>query len=296
MRVPPTGSSGARFFLNGDELSYEKAGRRLREGDQIDLWVDRPGTAHPVLRGIGAARSALKILYEDRELLVADKPAGMLVEPLPGESAAEMTLLDLIADHVRSKARLRPHVVHRIDRDTTGLVVFAKDVSVQASLKGQFRHRLAERVYLAVVRGEVKPAAGVWQDRLIWDADRLLQLRARPGDTRAKEARASYRVLEQFERAALIEVALVTGKRNQIRVQAGVRGHPIVGERIYTYHAPAPTEGEPTLARQALHASRLAFKHPITGTRLELEAPVPGDFQGLVNQLRQERGGGASKG
>jgi 23S rRNA pseudouridine1911/1915/1917 synthase len=276
-----------KIFVNDDELTYEKAGRRLREGDQIDLWVDRPGTARAVLRGIGAARSALKIVYEDRELLVADKPAGMLVEPLPGESAPELTLLDLIVDHERSKARVRPLVVHRIDRDTSGLVVFSKGASAQASLKGQFRHRLAKRVYLAVVRGEVKPAAGVWQDRLVWDADRLLQLRARPGDTRAKEAQASYRVLEQFERAALMEVVLVTGKRNQIRVQAGVRGYPIVGERIYTYHALRPAEGEPTLARQALHAWRLAFKHPIAGTRLDLEAPVPNDFKGLVDELRR---------
>ena len=136
------------------------------------------------------------------------------------------------------------------------------------------------------MRGRVRPAEGTWTDRLTWDKARLTQTRSHPRDARGKDAVARYRVVEQFEMAALLEVALVTGKRNQIRVQAGLRGHPVVGERQYLFGAAPAPPGAPALDRQALHATRLAFKHPTTGARMEVTSPLPDDFARLLAELR----------
>ncbi|MGE5361816.1 MAG: RluA family pseudouridine synthase, partial [Bacteroidales bacterium] len=224
-----------KVFLNGREITFAAAGHRLAAGDEVALWVDRPGSSQRQSRDVVAHRDSLHIVFEDAALVVVDKPAGILVEPLPGDDA-EVTLRDLIADRLRSAGGARALVVHRIDRDTTGLVVFAKDARAQAVLKRQFERRTARRVYLAVVSGTLRERDGTWTDALVWDKSRLVQRRARRDDPRTvvKEATASYRVLEQFDDATLLEVRLHTGKRNQIRVQAALRHHPLVGEHIYT--------------------------------------------------------------
>jgi 23S rRNA-/tRNA-specific pseudouridylate synthase len=221
--------------------------------------MDRPG--HRTPGGAGSSRpGALKVVLEDADLLVADKPAGLLVEPLPGDGSGEVTLADLVADHLRSRVRTRPLVVHRIDRDTSGLVLFALNRGAQDALKAQFAAHAPERVYAAVVRGKVVPPAGMWRDKLAWDKDRLIQKRAHATEAAGKDAVARYRLVEQFDGAAQIEVTLVTGKRNQIRAQAGSRGLPLVGERLYTFGAKPPGPDEPTLGRQALHGATVV--HP----------------------------------
>lgn len=275
-----------KIFLNGRELAYADAGRALRAGDRVRLWEDRPGSTRRAAREVAAARPRLRIVCEDLALVVADKPAGMLVEPLPGDAPPEVTLIDLVCDHMGATPRSRPRAVHRIDRDTSGLVVLAKTPRAQAALKRQFERRSAERVYLALLRGRPVPAEGTWTDRLRWDRARLIQTRAHPRDPHAREAIARYRVLEQFKTAALVEVSLVTGRRNQIRVQAGLRGHPLVGERQYTFGARPAPPGEPTVDRQALHAHRLSFKHPLTGARVRVTAPAPEDFARLIRAFR----------
>lgn len=285
-----------KVFVNDRPVGFPDAGHRLRPGDAVRLWVDRPGTAGSGPRGIGAARHLLRIVYEDRVLLAADKPPGLLVEPLPTETgrrrkrpperdSSELTLLHLVADHLREAVNLRPLVVHRIDRDTSGLVLFAKTRTAQEDLKGQFERREPERIYLAIVGGVLDPPRGAWRDRLVWDKERLIQRRAHPRESRAKDAIANFRILEQFERAAAVEVALVTGKRNQIRVQAGLRGHPVLGEKLYRFGAP-PDEGPLAFPRQALHAARLTIVHPENGRRLRLEAPTPADLDDLLRRLR----------
>jgi len=293
-RRPEIGSRGrarawierGKIFLDGGELTFEDVGRRLRAGDRVGFWEDRPGSARRAPRELVAARGDLRVVFEDAALLVADKPVGLLVEPLPAGAPEEITLLDLVGEHLRSAPRLRAFVVHRIDRDTSGLVVFAKTPEAFATLKRQFERRSPERVYLAVVRGHLRPAAGAWSDRLAWDKDRLVQRRAHPDDTRAQQAEARYRVVEAFATASLVEVTLVTGRRNQIRVQAGLRGHPIVGERLYLFGAAPPPAGEPTLDRQALHAVRLVFRHPTGGRPVSVESPMPEDLADLVARLR----------
>jgi 23S rRNA pseudouridine1911/1915/1917 synthase len=137
------------------------------------------------------------------------------------------------------------------------------------------------------VNGQPLPPSGTWRDRLVWDKDRLVQKRAHAQEEGAKEAEARYQVLEQFAWQALVEVSLVTGKRNQIRVQAGSRGYPLVGERQYRFGRPRDEAHEPEFARQALHAARLAFVHPRTRQRVEFNASLPGDMKGLLRQLRR---------
>jgi 23S rRNA pseudouridine1911/1915/1917 synthase len=253
----------------------------------VGYWPDRPGSARARSREIVATRRALHIVHEDQDILLVDKPPAWLVEPLPGDAGGEVTLRDLLTDHLRARPLARAFVVHRIDRDTSGLVLFALTPAARDNLKAQFERRLPLREYLAVVRGRVTPASGTWRDKLAWDKQRLVQKRAHLHEERAKDAVAHYRVLEQFDGAAVLEVRLVTGKRNQIRVQAGSRGYPLVGERIYTY---GTREAEGTaFPRQALHAARLGFEHPRTGRQVEFTAPIADDIRELIERLRDGR-------
>jgi 23S rRNA pseudouridine1911/1915/1917 synthase len=240
---------------------------------------------NPHTRGSRAPRRAgvtpLDILYEDRVLLVINKPAGLLSVPLPKKSA-EPSVYDQLERYLRPQRR-RPFVVHRIDRDTSGLVVFAKDPRSEGRLKEQFKRHTAERVYQAVVYGHPEPESGTWSDRLAWDNEVLIQKATHPRDPRGKDAICHYRVLRRFQDTSLIEVRLVTGKRNQIRLQARLRGHTLVGEERYIF---GPAELRPIVfPRQALHAWKLAFTHPVDNRPLEFESPLPDDMKTLLRKL-----------
>jgi len=271
-----------KVFVNGAEQTVTDAARRLQKGETVRLWTDRPGSAER--RYTERRASGLHLLYEDSSLLVINKPAGMLTVPLPSQPD-EPSLLDQVKHHLRSHKKSAPLVVHRIDRDTSGIVVFAKTPEAQRNLKDQFERRSAERVYLAVVYGRPKPERGKWRDFLTWDQDNLRQQRAEPRDRKAKEAICHYRTIEKFPGATLIEVSLVTGKRNQIRVQAALRGHPLVGEKKYVYE-PAPRH-RIEFGRQALHAYRLGFEHPMNQKPLNFDAAPPDDLKTLLEQLRK---------
>ncbi len=186
--------------------------------------------------------------------------------------------------YLRTRGRRRPFVVHRIDRDTSGLVLFAKSEAAQLALKEQFKRRQPERVYHAIVYGVPSPPSGTWQDHLVWDTKALIQKETSPRDPLGKEAICHYRVIEAMAGASLIEVHLVTGKRNQIRIQARLRGHTLVGEVRYTY---GPDELRPiAFPRQALHAHRLTFRHPADDREMAFEAPFPEDMTALLARLR----------
>jgi 23S rRNA pseudouridine1911/1915/1917 synthase len=279
-----------KIFVNDREASRRDAGSLLRAGDVVRVWMDRPGSAKRRPRTSGAAGD-VEIVYEDDALMVVNKPPGLLSVPLPRQPDAGSAYDDLEA-HLRPRGKRKPLVVHRIDRDTSGLVVFARTPRAQRALKDQFRRREPERVYLAIVYGHPHPPAGTWRDHLVWDTKALIQKRTRAGDPAGKEAISQYRVIELLEGAALIEVRLVTGKRNQIRLQARLRGHMLVGEQRYVYGPAALRAIE--CSRQALHAHRLSFEHPVDGRPLSFEAPLPADLSALVKQLRAaaKRGGG----
>ncbi|MFN8062197.1 MAG: RluA family pseudouridine synthase [Vicinamibacterales bacterium] len=271
-----------KVFLNDAEASIGEASARLALGDVVRFWIDRPGSATPRPR-----TTELDIVFEDEALIVIDKPAGLLTVPLPRKDG-EPSVRDAL-DRYWSVVRTRPFVVHRIDRDTSGLVVFAKNAGAQQRLRDQFERRQPERVYRAVVYGHPEPAEGTWVDRLLWDERALLQRKVQDADRRGKEAVSAYRTLESFASTSLIEVRLGTGKRNQIRVQAAARGHQLVGEIRYV--SMVPPQRTIAFPRQALHAYRLGFKHPTTGVALAFEAPMPADLEGLIARLRREARG-----
>lgn len=275
-----TAIARGKVFVNGVEAGADAAGTRLHAGDVVRVWMDRPGTAKR-RPAIGPSRD-LRIIYEDDALLVLNKPAGLLVVPLERRSDAP-SVYEEIKDHLRTRGQRRPFVVHRIDRDTSGLVVFAKRADAQARLKEQFKRHEPERVYRAVVYGHPHPPAGTWRDHLVWDQDALIQKETSPRDPRGKEAASEYRVIESFRDASLIEVRLVTGKRNQIRLQARLRGHMLVGERRYVF-GPDHLRSI-NFPRQALHAYRLSFRHPFDGRVMEFEAPMPADMADLIARL-----------
>ena len=273
-----------QVFVNDVEASVKDAAVSLTAGDAVRLWLDRPGSGK---RRSSFTAGGLQILYEDETLLVVNKPAGLLTVPLGrgpstalGAGKSSSSVYQLIAEHFGSRRRTTPFVVHRIDRDTSGIVVFAKTAAAQQALKDQFARREPDRVYWAVVHGSPRPARGRWRDHLAWDDDALRQTVTDAKDRKAVEAISDYRVLESFTDAALLEVRLHTGKRNQIRIQAAQRGHPLIGERQYAKSAIA-------FPRQALHAYRLAFAHPIDGRRLTFEAPLPEDLAKLLERLRR---------
>ena len=270
-----------RIYVNEAEATLADASSRLTAGVVVAVWMDKPGTARR-RRGAFSA-GALRILHEDDAFIVLDKPAGLLSVPLDQRDAAP-SAFELVEDHLRSHGKRRPLIVHRIDQDTSGLVVFAKDARAQEELKGQFRRREPERVYWAVVYGHPDPGAGTWRDRLVWDQRAQIQKATHPRDPNGTDASSEYEVLESFAESSLIEVRLHTGKRNQIRLQARLRGYPLVGERRYTYDG---IERRPIVfARHALHAYRLAFHHPFDGRALRFEAPLPSDFADLLEALR----------
>ena len=275
-----------KVFVDGQAAGPGEAAQRLNPGSRVGVWMDRPGSARPADRDAHGQRHLLRIVAEDAAFIVADKSAGMIVEPLPGRSGEEVTLLDLVRHHLRHEPRPGLHVVHRIDRDTSGLVLFARTPEARDALKDQFERRTPVRIYQAVLEGTVRPVRGTWSDQLAWDASQLRQRKAHATDARGKDAVAEYVVLEQFETAALVQVSLVTGKRNQIRVQAGLRGHPLLGERQYRFGTPPPAPGLSRIDRQALHAWRLGFRHPSTGRQVTLTADPPEDFARLVAALR----------
>ncbi len=224
----------------------------------------------------GRPRRGFRIVFEDPHLIVVDKPAGLLAVPLPGKRSKNVKeMLDRYL--IPQKREARP--VHRIDRYTSGLVVYAKGRRAWEGLVAQFRARTPERVYLAVARGRVPQDRGTLRHRLELTRDGFRQRVVERGGT---EAVTHYRVLERFRDATLLEVRLETGLKNQIRVQFRAAGFPLVGDQHYAWEE----AGRTRLGRHALHAWKLAFFHPETGECLSFEAPLPPDLKALLSRLR----------
>jgi 23S rRNA pseudouridine1911/1915/1917 synthase len=251
-------------------------GRKVREGDVVAARL-----AQPEEPGLQAVPMDLAIVYEDEHLLVVDKPAGMLVHPVGREG--EVTLAHGVTHHFQEKAvRAKVRPVHRLDRDTTGLVLIARSAFVHQALDRQLRAHEVRRTYLAFTCGAPSPAEGV-VDAPIGPHPRHPHLRAvgGPGDSPAV---TRFRTLERLEGAALLEVELETGRTHQIRVHFAHLGHPLLGD--VQYGAPARSD----LHRQALHAARLSFDHPVSHRLIELESPLPADLEELRRRLRPAGG------
>ncbi len=253
-------------------------GRRLapREpvtgGEKIALTPPRLPDATP-----RAQRMPLKIVHEDAALIVIDKPPGLVVHP--GAGQPDRTLLNALLAHAPALAGVpRAGIVHRLDKDTSGLLVVAKTIEAQTDLVKQLAERTVQRIYLALVQGD-PPASGTIDAPVGRDA----RARTRMAVThRGKPARTRYRVLERFGRAALVECRLDTGRTHQIRVHFQHIRHPLVGDVVYRRGMRHGIE----FPRQALHAAELSLVHPVSREVSTWKSSLPRDFQRLLASLR----------
>jgi 23S rRNA pseudouridine1911/1915/1917 synthase len=279
-----------RVQVNGRPV---RSGRKVKAGDDVTICL-------PEARPSGVLPEAipLKILYEDASLLVIDKPAGMVVHPAAGHSNG--TLVNALLHHCRDLSGiggvLRPGIVHRLDKGTSGLLVVAKSDEAHRGLAGQFKRHEVRKTYLALVYGDPKTDRG----RIEAAVGRHPTDRKRMStqSRRGRSAVTVWRVRERYGVAALLEVDIETGRTHQIRVHLTDLGHPVVGDRVYGGAGRIRTVGDPAARsrmkafdRQALHAWRLAFTHPVTGEKMKFSSPLPEDVAGLCAFLR-ERGKG----
>lgn len=235
---------------------------------------------------------ALTIAYEDKHLIVVDKPAGMVVHPAVGNITG--TLVNALLHHCRGNLSgingvARPGIVHRIDKDTSGLLVVAKSDAAHEGLAVQFAAHTVHRRYLAVCAGHPSPGTGTINARVgRSDADRKKMTVLPNNSSRGKSAITHYTVVERLADAALIECRLETGRTHQVRVHCASIGHPLLGDPAY---GKTPKPLRPLLerlgfARQALHAAELGFVHPVTGESIRFSSDLPPDMRELIDQLR----------
>src|SRR3954464_422524 len=289
--------AGAVSLGDQQKLTIRDANHRVKPGETYQVTVPPAAPAIPQGQDI-----PLAVVYEDKDLIVINKPAGLVVHPAAGNP--DGTLVNALIAHCGEKnlaigGEARPGIVHRLDKDTSGLLVAAKNERAMASLAKQFANHTIELAYNAIVWGAPRDATGLIESQIgrsQFDRKRMAVLRAG-----GKTARTRYKVLEKFGPAArpfgsLIECRLETGRTHQIRVHLTHLGHPLVGDPQYgrTRTAPKPKSdaearaftAASTFQRQALHAFVLGFQHPSLHKTLRFEAPWPADFAQLVEALR----------
>jgi 23S rRNA pseudouridine1911/1915/1917 synthase len=231
----------------------------------------------------------LKIVFEDEHLIVVDKPAGLVVHPAAGH--ADGTLVNALLHHCRGKLSgiggvQRPGIVHRIDRDTSGLLVVAKSDQAHEGLARLFAKHDIERRYLAVAVGHPTPSAGTIATQIGRSTTNRKKMAVLP-EGKGKQAITHYRTLKQYKEASLIECRLETGRTHQVRVHMAHIGHPLIGDSVYNNRRKAFNFGpnQSYFDRQALHAVSLGFIHPVTGEKLGFESCLPDDIQLLLTSL-----------
>ena len=254
-------------------------------GGAYRVAVPEPAPAHNEAQDI-----ALEIVFEDEHLLVVDKPAGMVVHPAAGN--LDGTLVNALLHHCAGRLSgiggvARPGIVHRIDKDTSGLLVVAKTDPAHEGLSAQFARHSIVRRYLAIVAGRPNPPAGSVDAPLARSSANRKKM-AIVAQGRGKRAVTHYRMLEPLRDSALVECRLETGRTHQVRVHMASLGHALLGDPVYGRTPPALREllKIHNFARQALHAAELGFTHPATGQSLSFQSPVPSDMQELLSALR----------
>lgn len=262
-----------------------RARDRVTGGEQVDVEGEVAVETHAAPQAM-----ALQVVYEDGDLLVIDKPPGLVVHP--GAGNRDRTLLNgLLARDPRLAQLPRAGLVHRLDKDTSGLMVVARTIEAHAALVAMLAAREVSREYLAIVTG-VLTGGGTIDEPIGRHRSARVKMAVRAD---GREAITHYRLVERFRSHTLLRVTLETGRTHQIRVHLAHAGYPIVGDPVYGGRrrltagaSPALLEALQTFRRQALHAGRLAFEHPVTGEQLEFEAPVPADLQALIDVLRED--------
>ena len=274
-----------QITVNGEPV---KASYKVQPGDRVVVHLLPHEDAELLAQEI-----PLDVVYEDEHLLVVNKPAGMVVHPAPGHPAG--TLVNALLAYApelaagqdsRAEAERRPGIVHRLDRDTSGLIVVARSDKVRRALQRQFKERQVTKAYLALLDGHLQPAWGRVEAPIGRDPHHRQRMAVLPG---GREAVTEYHVLEQFAhqvgpaagRYSLVEAQPHTGRTHQIRVHFSSIDHPVVADPVYgRRRCSLPLE------RQFLHARRLAFQHPVARKRIDLEAPLPPDLERVLTLLR----------
>lgn len=245
---------------------------RVAAGEVIE--VDETDTRPPP----ATASGDVPIVYEDADVLVVDKPAGLVVHPAPGVDPAQPTLSELLAGRAAGGAPERPGIVHRLDRDTSGLLVVARTEEAHRVLKRELEERAIEREYVALVEGRPPARTGTIDAPL--GRDRRRRTRQSTDTDTPRRAVTRFAIEDELPGFTLLRVTLETGRTHQIRAHLLAIGHPVAGDPEYG------TRGQLGLTRQFLHARRLAFTHPRTGERVEVASPVPADLASALAQLR----------
>src|SRR5262249_8339885 len=237
-----------------------------------------PTGASPSKPQPGATLPSLEIVYEDPHMVVVDKPAGIVVHPAPGHTSG--TLVDALRAHVPSlhggEDPTRPGIVHRLDKDTSGLLIVAKDAASHTALARQMKARTMIKRYIALVEGQMPVPEGDIEAPLGRDPRHRQRMALVSLEAGGREARTRFRVLQSRRGRSLLELQLETGRTHQIRVHLAAVNHPVVGDPLYGSLQP------PLPPRQFLHAAHLELAHPVTGDWLIFDAPLPGDLAGFL--------------
>jgi 23S rRNA pseudouridine1911/1915/1917 synthase len=264
-----------KILVNG---CASKSGYSLRTGDKVQVMSLN---LYDKATDIMPRSLPLDIVYEDKDLLVVNKAAGMVVHPAPGhlDDTLVNALIERFPDITGEDSELRPGIIHRLDKDTSGLIIVARNAITHVALAGQMkRHEIVKR-YLALVEGAVALDHGSIDAPIGRDPRYRKQMTVTV--VRSRGARTHFRVLERFNRHTLLLLELETGRTHQIRVHLKAIGHPIVGDPAYGSNR---INSGLTLKRQFLHAYQLKFTHPTTGNVMNLEIPLPEDLQAILDQ------------
>jgi 23S rRNA pseudouridine1911/1915/1917 synthase len=286
-RLPDFSRSRLQSWIKSDRVLVDgravRASYPLRGGENISV---TPADLVPLKAEPEAL--PLKVLYEDSDVIVVDKPAGMVVHAGAGHGKGTLVnaLLHRFGTLSSVNGDLRPGIVHRLDRDTSGVLVVARTDRAHQALARQFHDRQVEKTYLALIHGRMKQPQGRITKSIARDPIRRTRMTARLGSGRAADT--EYRVIEEWPHFSLLEVRIKTGRTHQIRVHLSSLGHPIVGDRLYG--APAALPGLPALERFFLHAHRLSFTSPSTNELISIESPLPSDLSTFLDSLKNKHG------
>lgn len=252
-----------------------KPSQRVRAGDRVSLTIPPPQRLNIVPQLM-----PLAVTYQDEQLIVVDKPAGLSVHPGPGHPDRTLVnaLLAQCPDIQGVGGAIRPGIVHRLDKDTSGLMVVAKTEVAHRELSAQIKERRITKGYLALATGLLEPAQGQIDAPIARDPRHRKRMAVVVG---GKESRTRYRVLERFGGCSLLELYLETGRTHQARVHLAYLGHPLLGDAVYG-------KGSPLLGHHFLHAHHLGFHHPTTGRPMEFKSDLPDDLVDVIDGLKRE--------
>lgn len=270
--------SGNLVLVNGE---HARVSRKVREGDVLAITIPAPREEQILPEDI-----PLDILYEDDDIIAVNKPRGLVVHPACGNRSG--TLVNALFAYSEKLSTIggeeRPGIIHRLDKDTSGVILVAKNNIAHIALQRDLRQRLVEKIYLAIVRGVPKERKG-HIDKAVGRHPINRKRMAVLKEGKVRPALTYYEILEEFHKYALLRVQPITGRTHQIRVHLSYIGHPIIGDNVYG-HRRGESFG---MTGQALHAFSLAFAHPATGKHMYVEAPMPEDMSSVLMKL--DKGG-----